>query len=52
MADTAGPLAIALQRLSERDRTIVVATLEDVLGAFETDGGYRIPGAALVAAAS
>jgi hypothetical protein len=52
MADTAGPLAIALQKLSEQDRKTVVATLEEALGAFETDGVYKIPGAALVAAAS
>lgn len=51
MADTAGPLAIALQRLPERAVKAVAATLGDVLSAFETDGGYAIPGAALVAAA-
>jgi ubiquinone/menaquinone biosynthesis C-methylase UbiE len=52
MADTAGPLAIALQKLSEPDRKTVAATLQAALGAFQTDGGYKLPGAALVAAAS
>jgi SAM-dependent methyltransferase len=52
MADTAGPLAIALRKLPEQDRKTVVATLENSLGVFETDGEYKIPGVALVAAAS
>jgi ubiquinone/menaquinone biosynthesis C-methylase UbiE len=52
MTDTAGPLAIALQKLSESHRRTVAATLENALGAFQIDGEYRIPGAALVAAAS
>jgi ubiquinone/menaquinone biosynthesis C-methylase UbiE len=52
MAETAGPLAIALRRLSEQDRKTVAATLEHALGAFEADGEYKLPGAALVAAAS
>lgn len=51
MADTAGPLAIALRRLSERAAEAVAAALEDALGSFKTDGGYAIPGAALAAAA-
>lgn len=52
MAGTAGPIATVLQKLSEPDRTTVAAALEDALGAFEAGGEYRIPGAALVAAAS
>jgi SAM-dependent methyltransferase len=52
MTDTAGPLAVALRRLPEPDRRNLVGALEEALGAFETDGGYTIPGAALVAAAS
>jgi SAM-dependent methyltransferase len=52
MTDTAGPLAVVLRRLSEPDRRDVAAALEYTLGAFETEGGYTIPGAALVAAAS
>jgi hypothetical protein len=52
MADTAGPLAIALQKLSDQDRKTVAASLEDAFGAFVTDGEYTLPGAALVAAAS
>ena len=49
MADTAGPLAVALQKLSDRERADLVASLEPALAAFATDGGYTIPGAALVA---
>jgi hypothetical protein len=52
MADTAGPLAVALQHLSEQDRKTVAAMLEAALGAFATDGEHRVPGAARVAAAS
>jgi ubiquinone/menaquinone biosynthesis C-methylase UbiE len=52
MADTAGPLAIVLQRLSDPDREELAAPLEHALAAFATDGGYTIPGAALVAAAN
>jgi ubiquinone/menaquinone biosynthesis C-methylase UbiE len=52
MADTAGPLAVTLQKLSEPERNAVAATVEDALGAFAADGGYTLPGAALVAAAS
>ncbi|GAA0711981.1 class I SAM-dependent methyltransferase [Dactylosporangium roseum] len=52
MADTAGPLAVVLRKLSEQDRRTVAATLEDAFGTFATDGGYTVPGAALVAAAS
>jgi ubiquinone/menaquinone biosynthesis C-methylase UbiE len=52
MSDTTGPIAIALQKLSAQDRKTVAATVENVLGTFETNGEYAIPGAVLVAAAS
>jgi hypothetical protein len=51
MADTAGPLAVALQKLSEPDREDLVAALENALASFATEDGYTIPGAALVASA-
>jgi SAM-dependent methyltransferase len=51
MADTAGPLAVALQKLSDPDRVDLRAALEHALASFATDGGYPIPGAALVAVA-
>jgi len=52
MADTAGPLALVLQKLSEPDRNAVAATVGTTLEAFATDRGYTIPGTALVAAAT
>lgn len=51
VADTAGPVAIALQKLSDQDRTSVAGALEDAFGAFVTHDAYELPGAALVAAA-
>jgi hypothetical protein len=53
IADTAGPLAIALQGLSEDQRSQVLADVEDSLGRFAADGGgYELPGVALCAAGS
>jgi SAM-dependent methyltransferase len=49
MADTAGPLAVVLQNLSDPDRVDLAAALERALAPFATDDGYTIPGAALVA---
>jgi SAM-dependent methyltransferase len=51
MSDTAGPLAVALQRLSGPGRGEIAGTVGDALGAFAVDDGYAIPGAALVATA-
>jgi ubiquinone/menaquinone biosynthesis C-methylase UbiE len=51
MADTAGPLAVALRKLSEPAREDLAAVLENALASFATDDGYSIPGAALVASA-
>jgi ubiquinone/menaquinone biosynthesis C-methylase UbiE len=53
MADTTGPIAIALQQLSTQDRQTIASTLHDAISEFRTDGGhYTIPGAALMAVAS
>ncbi|WP_020575391.1 class I SAM-dependent methyltransferase [Actinopolymorpha alba] len=52
MADTAGPLAVALRKLPQPEGKAVAAGLENALGIFETGGEYKIPGIALVAAAS
>jgi hypothetical protein len=52
MSDIAGPLAVALQRLSETAREELAATLATALEPFVADGGYTIPGAARVAAAN
>ena len=53
IADTAGPLAIALQGLSEDQRAEVLADVEDSLARFATEGGgYPLPGLALCAVGS
>lgn len=53
MADTAGPIAIALQGLSEDQRAEVLADVEDSLVRFAADGpGYPLPGLAVCAVAS
>jgi ubiquinone/menaquinone biosynthesis C-methylase UbiE len=50
-ADTAGPIALALQGLSEADRAEVRAEVEDSLDRFTAEGGYELPGVALCALA-
>jgi SAM-dependent methyltransferase len=53
MADTAGPIAIALQGLSDDQRAEVLADVENSLARFAADGGgYPLPGLALCAVAS
>jgi SAM-dependent methyltransferase len=53
MADTAGPIAVALQGLSEDQRAEVLADVEDSLARFAADGdGYPLPGLALCAVGS
>jgi len=52
LADTAGPVAIALRGLSAQERQEVKARLKDAFGAFVTQRGYEFPGSALAAAAS
>jgi SAM-dependent methyltransferase len=53
MADTAGPLAIALQGLSKDHRAEVLADVEDSLAQFAAEGGgYALSGLALCAVGS
>ena len=52
MADTSGPLGLALQQLSDSDREGVKADVEGGLARFATDDGYEIPCVALCAVAS
>lgn len=51
-ADTAGPIGLALQRLSGEQRDAVAASLREGLRAYEADGGYALPGQAICAVAS
>ena len=51
IADTAGPLGLALRNLSEADRAGVRTDAEDALSRFAVDGGHRLPGVALCAVA-
>jgi SAM-dependent methyltransferase len=51
VADTSGPLGLALQALSEQDREGVKADAEHALAPFAAGGGYAIPGVALCAVA-
>lgn len=50
--DTAGPLAMVLQRLPESERTTIKGQLEDAFAEFTVDGGFGLPGLALNAVAS
>ena len=52
IADTAGPIALALQGLEDADLAAVRADVEDSLGRFAADGGYELPCVALCAVAS
>jgi hypothetical protein len=53
VADTAGPLAIALQGLSEDQRAELLADVEDSLARFAAEGGgYPLPGLTLCAVGS
>jgi SAM-dependent methyltransferase len=52
IADTAGPIAMVLRGLSAAEREAVEAQTEATLERFAAEGGYRIPGVALCAAAS
>lgn len=51
IADTAGPLALALRGVAEPERAAVKADVEDSLRRFAADGGYQIPCVALCAVA-
>jgi ubiquinone/menaquinone biosynthesis C-methylase UbiE len=52
VADTAGPIAVALRRLPGDEREQIKAQLEDAFSPFATDEGYELPGLTLAAAAS
>jgi SAM-dependent methyltransferase len=52
IADTAGPIALALRGLSESDRGGVKADVEDSFGRFASDEGYELPCIALCGVAS
>jgi SAM-dependent methyltransferase len=51
IADTAGPIGLALRGLVEADRAVVRTDATDALGRFATEEGYALPGVALCAAA-
>ena len=51
VADTAGPLGLALRRLSDAERADVKAEIQDSLGRFAAENGYELPGVALCAVA-
>ncbi|MBW3607821.1 MAG: class I SAM-dependent methyltransferase [Actinobacteria bacterium] len=51
VADTAGPLGVALQALPAAERAAVTAQCAATLERFATGSGYEIPGVALCAAA-
>jgi ubiquinone/menaquinone biosynthesis C-methylase UbiE len=51
VADTSGPLGLAVQVLSAADREVIKAEVEESLARFAGEKGYEIPGAALCAVA-
>ena len=52
LADTAGPIGLALRALAEPDRAQIRAEVEDSLRRFAADGGYELPAIALRSVAS
>lgn len=52
IADTAGPIALALRELPESDRAAVKADIEDSFPPFAAGEGYELPCVALCAVAS
>jgi SAM-dependent methyltransferase len=52
IADTAGPLALALRGLEAADRAAVKADVEDSLRRFATNGRFELPAVTLCAVAS
>jgi SAM-dependent methyltransferase len=50
--DVAGPFAMALRELPQRERGVLEEELREAFVPFATDGGYEIPGVALTAIAS
>jgi SAM-dependent methyltransferase len=51
IADTAGPIGLAVRALEEGERAAVRADAEDSLRRFATEDGYELPGVALCAVA-
>lgn len=51
VGDTAGPLALALRRLSDEELKSIKADLEEACAPFATDGGYALPGVTVAAVA-
>jgi ubiquinone/menaquinone biosynthesis C-methylase UbiE len=51
VADTAGPLALAVRALADDERERIRARLEEALAPFATERGYEVPGLALAALA-
>jgi SAM-dependent methyltransferase len=51
IADTAGPIALALRALADRERAAVRADADDALRPFRVDDRYEVPCVALCAAA-
>ena len=52
IADTAGPVALALRALPEVERAEIRREIEESFRRFAADEGYVLPGVALCAAAS
>ena len=52
IADTAGPLGLALRELAQVERSEIADELRKPLSAFAAGRGYRVPGVALTACAS
>lgn len=52
VADTAGPLAMAVRGLSETERDVLRNDLERSLAPFASEGGHRLPAAVLCAVAA
>ncbi len=51
VADTAGPIALAVRALSDAEREAVKAQCQGALERFVAERGYEIPAAALCAVA-
>jgi len=52
VADTAGPIGLTVQALSDADRQAVTAQCEAALEPFVVETGYEIPCVAVCAAAT
>ncbi len=52
VADTAGPLALALRGLPDDERAQIKSELEEAFAPFATDGGYELPGLTLAVVAT